>query len=475
MSFGILSTGFSIKRLSDILDEIEEAQKAAFGVVDTSSESVLGQLNGVFANQAAEVWEQLQKSYDAASPNLADGLTLDYNVALNRITRLASLATEVEVGLKGTNGTIVTQGTQVSSNTDGSIFQLKQDTTITPLTQVKIVVAVKNVVNSTLYTITINTTNYTYTSDSSATADEIATGLVADITADSGAAVTAQNIGNGVIMITTKSLSFDTAYDSNLEHYTISDFESVELGEILAVSDTLTVIETPLVGLDVVNNFEDGIKGREPETDTELRIRRLQSLQITGAGTLPAMVARILNDVDNVTVVKGFENRTDVVDGDGRPAHSLEIVIVGGDEIEIAQKIWDTKPAGIQTYGNDFRDITDDNGDTQRMYFSRPVNQYAWLIANITLYSEETFPSDGVDQIKEKILEYGDSLDIGEDIIPGRFYVPIYEVPGVDTIVITIAITATEMGTPSYGSTKISIDSDEISVWALTRITVNVI
>ena len=475
MSFGILSTGFKIKRLSDIIEEIEAAQKAAFGAVDTNADSVFGQLNGVFANQLNEVWEQLQKSYNAASPNLADGLTLDYNVALNRITRLEALHTQVEVGLKGTTGTIVTEGTQISSITDGALFQLKQDTEITALSQIKIAVVVVNVLNSTLYTVTINSTPYTYTSDSSATIDEIANGIVADITGDAGAVVIAENLGNGVIMITTKSLSFDTIYDSNFEHYTISNFESVETGEILSISDTLTVIETPLIGLDNVNNFEDGIKGRESETDAELRIRRLLSLQISGAATLPAMTARMLNDVDNVTIVKGFENRTDSIDVDGRPPHSFELVIVGGDEDEIAAEIWAIKPAGIQTFGNDFRDITDANGDTQRIYFSRPVNQYAWIIVNITLNSEETFPTDGVDQIEEKILEYGDSLDIGEDIIPGRFYGHIYEVPGVDTIAITIAITPTEMGTPSYGSTKITIDSDEVSVWALTRINVNVI
>lgn len=475
MSFGVLSSGFAIKRLSDILAEIEEDQKAAFGVVDISAESVFGQLNGTFANQLTEVWEQVQNAYNASSPNLADRLTLDYNVALNRITRLPSLPTLVEVGLKGTNGTNVLKGTQVSSTADGKVFELTVDTEITPLSQIKIAVVVVNVLDSTLYTITINATPYTYTSDGSATTDEIADGLVADITADSGAIVTAENLGDGVVMITAKSVSFDTAYDANLTHYTISNFQSIELGAILAVADTLTAIETPVSGLDVVNNFEDGDQGRTPETDTELRARRLESLQIVGAGTLPAMVARMLNDVDNVTIAKGFENRTDVVDGDGRPPHSVEMVVVGGDETEIAQKIWNTKPAGIQTFGNDFRDITDSNGDTQRMYFSRPVNQYAWITADLTLYSEETFPVDGIDQVKAKILGYGQTLEIGEDIIPGRFYGTIYEIPGIDTIAVTIAITATEGGTPSYQGTKIAIDSNELSVWALSRITVNLV
>lgn len=475
MSFGITPEGFNLKRLSDILSDIEEKERSFFGTIDVSGDSVFGQLNGTFANQCSDLWEQTQKAYNASSPALASDITLDYNVLLNGIERLQSLPTLVEVGLHGTNGTIVTAGTQISSTVDGEVYQLRGDTTITLTSQSKVFVKVDTVVDSTVYTITINGTDvYQYTSSSSATADEIAQGLRDDIAGDSGAVVTATKYINGVIEIVGNSAPFDIAYDSNLIHYSIGEFESVNNGEILAIANTLTVIETPLTGLDDVNNFDDGTKGRGIETDPELRLRREESLQIIGAATLPAMIARMLNEVDEVVTVAGYTNRENITVA-GRPPHSVEMVVQGGDDQDILDKLWEIIGGGIDTYGNTSGTIVDSNGDVQTLYFSRPVPKYAWMIATLTLYSEETFPTDGATQVKNQILEYGESLGIGKDIIPDRFKGPIYEVPGILGITLQVAITTLPTDTPSYVSTPISIDADELSIWELSRIVVNVV
>ena len=114
MSFGITLDGFTIKRLSDILEEIEEDQIAAFGTLDHSASSVLSQLNGTFSKQCSDIWEVLQGSYLSSSPSNAEGLSLDYVVAQNNIERLPAISTLVEVALRGSNGTLVPEGTQIS-------------------------------------------------------------------------------------------------------------------------------------------------------------------------------------------------------------------------------------------------------------------------------------------------------------------------------------------------------------------------
>ena len=54
-SFGVIPEGFNEKTLDILLEEIQEAERAAFGPnINTQAESVLGQLNGIFAAKYAE-------------------------------------------------------------------------------------------------------------------------------------------------------------------------------------------------------------------------------------------------------------------------------------------------------------------------------------------------------------------------------------------------------------------------------------
>lgn len=471
MSYGVVETGFNIKTLANILDEVKADEKVKFGLVDTQAESVFSQLNDTFANQLAEAWEQLEKSYFAASPVNAYGITLDYNTSLNFIQRLPALSTKVVVGINGTFNTIVPQGTQVKSTTTNELFNLLTDTTITNLSLLKIYVRVEDVVDFQDYTITIDATPYNITAGGASTLNSIASQLLSEIELDGTRIIEVENLGGGVLELTAISASFDTTLTSNLIYFTPANFESVNTGEIAAVKDTLTIIETPVSGLDEVGNFEDGVKGRDIETDDELRTRREESLLIIGGGNLEAIVARIQQEVEGVVTVNGFENRTDFTDGDGRPPHSIEIVVVGGADQDIVDKLWLVKGGGIGTFGNTSGNATDSNGDLQAMYFTRPVDIDIWLKATLTLYDEEIFPVDGEDQVKLAMLDFGNSMEIGEDVIGQRFYGSIFVIPGIGNIVMEIS---KDSPPPYTGGTQIAIDNGEIATFDLSRIEVDI-
>jgi uncharacterized phage protein gp47/JayE len=477
MSFGVVDSGFNIKRLQDIKTEIENELRAIFGEIDLSPESVFGQLVGVFSKPSADVWEQMQKIYLNQSPSNAEGVALDFILDLNGLTRLPSKPTEVYIGLDGTFGTIIPVGAAVKSSVNSEIYQANSQYTITNISQLRSYVKIDNAIDSTLYQLIIDATTYDITSGSSSTPDSIAQQLVDDINVDPLAIVIAKKLVNGVIQIDAKNVAnpYDILVDINMLYYMPAIFYNIVNSDIAAPANTIDIIETPIAGLDFVNNFEDGIRGRWAETDAEARLRRTQSLQITGGGTLPAIVARMLDDVENVTAVKGFENRTDVVDVAGRPPHSIEIVVVGGTDDDIANQLWKTKGGGIQTFGNTSYVITDENGDPQTMYFSRAVPQYAHVDCQLTLYAEEDFPVDGPTQVQQKILEYGSTLEIGVDMIPQRFFGSIYDVPGIATITFNHAITSTPGGTPTYTTAIITIDETEIATYDLSRIAVSVI
>lgn len=471
MTFGLTENGFRPKRLDDIKTEIENSLKDTFGAVDVSPESVFGQIIGIFAKEHADLWEQMDTVYKNQHPSEAAGVNLDYILEFTGLTRLTALQTQVSVGLKGTLGINVPQGTQIRSTLDNALFELKSDTEINKNNQLKMYVRIDTVLASTNYTITIDgTTLYQIASGLSPTQESIALALVNAINIDLGAVITASHRGNGDILLLAKAVVFGTDVDANMSWFSPAEFQSVDTGEILAIQDTLTIIETPVGGLDEVNNFEDGVKGRDAETDAEANLRRILSLQIVGAGTLPAIIARVQDDISGVTEVKGFENRTDIIDGDGRPPHSFQIIVDGGDNQAIGNLLWQIKPAGIQTYGSENVNVIDSNGDIQVMHFSRPVSMPIYVKIILTLYSEEIFPVDGVTQVKSKTVEYGNSLDIGADVIPQRFYGGIFQVPGIETIDLQISLDDI-----LYVSTPITIAPAERATFDLTRVSVTII
>ena len=90
MAYGVIPSGFELKRLQDILADIQAANVATFGpgVVQTD-QSPLGQLNGLHADLAASVWEIALSVYQALDPDQAEGVNLDRLGKLRLLTRAA--------------------------------------------------------------------------------------------------------------------------------------------------------------------------------------------------------------------------------------------------------------------------------------------------------------------------------------------------------------------------------------------------
>lgn len=86
--YGVTSTGFSTKTLAEALAEIEAAEQAVFGAgVIIDAQSPLGQLNGVFADAVAEIWETAQGLYGSVDIDQATGPRLDALAKLRLLTR----------------------------------------------------------------------------------------------------------------------------------------------------------------------------------------------------------------------------------------------------------------------------------------------------------------------------------------------------------------------------------------------------
>lgn len=470
---GITETGFETKRLPDIQTSINNSAIARFGEgVNLEDDTILGQMRDILSDELRQLWEGLQATYDSSTPSKAEGINLDDVCARVGIKRLDAKPSEAVVMFKGTNGTIIPSGSLVAVNTTQELFYSLNTATISPDTCYAALIDITVVTPSALYTVNINGSVYSITSGGSPTANAIATSLKAAIDADTAIPVSTSVISNRLYILSDDpDDTISVTLTPNMSFFEIDYpvlMNSVNTGFIYAPVNQLSELKSSISGITSVTNVEKEVLGRNRETDTELRLRRAKSLAISGVATLDAIVSRVAQ-VDSVTSVTGTENKT-LATVSGIPGKAFEIVVSGGDDTEIAQAIWDSKPAGIEAFGTTSENATDSSGTLQAVGFTRPTNVNLYVDVRYSLYSEELFPSAGENTIKEIVLATGSTLNIGNDVIAQRFFGPIYqEVPGIGNLSITLATSA---GTPPYGSTTIAINSKQVPVFDTARITV---
>jgi len=133
MSNGLSSTGFTRKRLAEIIQDMDADFKSVFGDnLNTSPESPDGQIIGATSGSFADLWEIAEGVYNVFNPSAATGVALSNLVQINGITRQAAIASTVSLTLTGVNGTLVPLGSLVSTS-DGSVtFSTDADATIPP-------------------------------------------------------------------------------------------------------------------------------------------------------------------------------------------------------------------------------------------------------------------------------------------------------------------------------------------------------
>ena len=477
--FELTSTGVSRATLSEIIDSMSESAKAQFGdTFDTSDTSVAGILIRLIADVVDQSAEFAEAVYNANDPETAVGVNLDRAASLVGVTRLDATNSTVDAIVSGDFNTIIPSGSIVE--VDGTAVRFESQNTITLDLDgaIKGTTEVTAVLNNTDYDVIINGITFTYTSDGDATAEEIAAGLVGQITAGSEPVTATDNLdGTFTVESDDYEVGFIMSLDAGLTPRKVdklTPFQSQDTGPVQSPSGTLINIISPLLGWDSVTNPMDATQGRNLETDTELRIRRRVSLAIAGATTLPAIRSALLA-LTSVEAAVVIENDTTVIDGDGRPPKSFEAIVLGGDEADIARVIWEDKPIGIETYGSESYIHTDEQGLPRTINFSRPTEIYTHVRVSYTINPEETFPSaTGENAILQAVLATGNNLSIGDDVIPARFFGPIYTtVNGIGELTVEVATSAGPLDPPgAYQTTTLSIGSTEVSSFDSSRIIV---
>jgi len=207
------------------------------------------------------------------------------------------------------------------------------------------------------------------------------------------------------------------------------DMEAESAGVVPALAGTLTVIAQPVTGWNSVTNPTDGDTGSAVDTDPALRTRREAELAGIGGTSVDGIRANILQ-VDQVDYVAVFENTSEITDPEARPPHSIEAVVEGGLDDDIAQAIWDAKSGGILSHSDtaDSGTATDSEGNAQTVGFTRTTSK--------TVYQDIEVVTDpgtyaGDDAVKAALAAYGITLNIGGDVIHNQGICAALDVAGV--------------------------------------------
>lgn len=448
---GLSNTGFTTKRLPEVVAEDKARAVVAFqdqvqpgDTVNTDDSSVIGRLVAITSVPEADLWEAAQQVYSAFDANSATGISLDNMILLSGIpARFENTYTTAQVLLSGDNGTLIAAGNTVSSPTTSEQFSLLNDVLLSPENTSGVVITSVIIADSTTYTISFTRQSATqiisYTSPVGATKALILAGLKASIDTSYPELVATINT-DGNLKIVLADIFLQTTFSTSVN---LGIIKVDKLGDVVATTagplsqpiGTITQIQTSRLGWDSVTNPLAAVSGRLRETDEELRIR-FRNTKFERAGNIVEAVYSALFSLDDVQQVYIDDNNTDVTNANGTPGHSFLVLVDGGTSVEIARAIWDNRGAGVASVGNTSVTIKDKFGYEREIRFSRPtpVNIYIQL----ELTTDQNFPEDGYDQIREAIINYVDGLSIGQDVLYSRLYTPINSVKGhqVDSMLI---------------------------------------
>lgn len=482
--YGITETGLRIKRFDTILSEINAFQTEGFGVqVGANTRSFLNTLNTSVADKIAELWELGADIYHNLSPMSAEGAALDNAVQFGGNSREKARSTYYPIHCECTEGITLDEETLIESDTNPAIkFLSAEERTISRPSFNKAKVKVVSTQPGEAYTVALNGTLYSYTCKAQDGPEAILGGLRDLILADEAEAFTASVDSENVLLIIEAA---DVESENSMlltdnlttESVTaIISFASEEPGEVSLPNGAITKIVTAPTGFLSCTNLCGYVAGRLLETDVELRQSYVDKIFSRSSRMTDSIRSAILANCAGVTAAQVYENRTNETDSEGRPPHSVEAVVDGGSNSDIAEQILATVSAGITTYGSVSVDVPGEDDDMIEVCFNRPTYIYCWFKVTLTISKASLVPANYAELVETAIVDAMSQVENGEDVVPQQQFLPaIYEqVPGISYIDVSIYTTtsASEGQPSSYPLRSVEITNRQRAMTSSTRIEV---
>ena len=203
-------------------------------------------------------------------------------------------------------------------------------------------------------------------------------------------------------------------------------------GNIAAEPATINIISTPTNGWTSVTNAAAAVPGASVEADSALRARQAISVALPSVTPVAATVAAVLAVSGVSRVAPGYptpggpgtsiENPTGISDSPwGNPAHSITMVVEGGQPLDVATAIYSKKTIGCFTNGTTSVVVTDPvTGYATTISYYQP--SYVQPYIGVYVHGLGGFTSTTLTAIQTALVNYLDSLAIGEEITYSALY-----------------------------------------------------
>jgi uncharacterized phage protein gp47/JayE len=483
MTYGVIPTGFSKKTLENIKAEIEDDLRDLSGNprLNFLANGPIGQHVGIISDQLRELWDVAEAIYRALYPDSASDEALDQIASLTNAIRLPATKSEVILDQLYLNtGVTIPAGSIVSIGETGARWVTQTEVSNTTGVQGTFSTDAKSESTGEIngYATTIdsiitgisgwldtpgltNTVNEPFNLDGTALVLKVDGGFPQSVNFSGGDPWSASSVAAEINSQTTGLTCL--AVSTKVRVVTDTAQGSVQITSGLA--NAVLGFSTDLVkGF----NTADATVGTELEEDPAFRIRRLELLRQTGKATVEAIRAS-LRALDNVIQALVLENTAFDTDSEGLPGKSFESIVQSGDSQEIADEIWNTKPAGIEAYGSESETVVDSMGISHTIKFSRPVEVpiYIKITAAVDF---SIYPIDGDTQIKEALINLGDAQQVGEDVVALQYQCAPLTIAGVEDVTDFIIDETTIP--PGTNESNITIEAREIATFDTSRIEV---
>lgn len=434
-NFGLSSEGFNVPRTADFLQTIRDEYEAQTGLsIDFDRDTFLGQITAITASRLGELADLVQAAADAFDVTNASGKQLDNLAILVGLTRQAATFSQATGVLTGTAETVVPAGRLVEGggDNDRARWEVTEDTTL---------------VSTVLSTGDLTFTDVTGGDDTidrttgSWFDDGVAIGTQLTI---AGSASNDQVVEvTGVLSAVQISVSQALTTEGPVSATATGGFASVTVeatdpGAVQADPNTIDKIVQPIAGWRTITNPSQAATGQGLETDSELRSRRQNSLQISGAASLDAIRSNLLA-LSSLTAAVVIENDTlmsTVVAGKTlNPKSFLAVVwpntITTAQQQEVAETIYNLAPAGIEIEGDDVTaNVEGADGFTKVVPFDFATTLDIDVVTTVVLASGFVL-ADVEDAVEQVVVDYFDSLTVGDAVRELALSALVAEVEGV--------------------------------------------
>ena len=231
------------------------------------------------------------------------------------------------------------------------------------------------------------------------------------------AVVSGTIIPSGYVATDSNGVRWQTVNQATALGSTLSmQFRSVEYGSFHLPSSQELIPQTVVLGIQSINTTTDSILGRLQESDESALMRFLRSYSINNLDDREGLEASLLalNDVRDAKV---YENYTGVIDSKGVEPHTINAVVIGGSNVDIANSIIKKKSLGCGVQGA----ITETifyRGVDRDIKFDR--SEQVDISVKITVVRRSSAIDVDQDAIKNAIAN--NQFSIADNVIAGSLY-----------------------------------------------------